>query len=113
MISKGTFYTVLNGIAQFVKAISSLIINKVIIVLLGSPALLFVGNLKSVFTILQQISGAGVYEGAVKYLSGEYKNRQTFILQSCLSLMLVGFFISTDCSLFYSIRPNLESFTAR
>jgi PST family polysaccharide transporter len=67
----------------------------VIVVLLGSPALLFVGNLKSVFTILQQISGAGVYEGAVKYLSGEYKNRQTFILQSCLSLMLVGFFIST------------------
>jgi len=95
MISKGTFYTVLNGIAQFVKAISSLIINKVIVVLLGSPALLLVGNLKSVFTILQQISGAGVYEGAVKYLSGEYKNRQTFILQACLSLMLVGFFIST------------------
>ena len=95
MISKGTFYTVLNGIAQFVKAISSLIINKVIVVLLGSPALLFVGNLKSVFTILQQISGAGVYEGAVKYLSGEYKNRQTFILQACLSLMLLGFFIST------------------
>ena len=95
MISKGTFYTVLNGIAQFVKAISSLIINKVIVVLLGSPALLLVGNLKSVFTILQQISGAGVYEGAVKYLSGEFKNRQTFILQSCLSLMLVGFFIST------------------
>ena len=95
MISKGTFYTVLNGIAQFVKAISSLIINKVIVVLLGSPALLFVGNLKSVFTILQQISGAGIYEGAVKYLSGEYKDRQTFILQACLTLMLVGFFIST------------------
>lgn len=95
MISKGTFYTVLNGIAQFVKAISSLIINKVIVVLLGSPALLFVGNLKSVFTILQQISGAGVYEGAVKYLSGEHKDRQTFILQACLSLMLVGLFIST------------------
>jgi PST family polysaccharide transporter len=94
MISKGTFYTVLNGIAQFVKAISSLIINKVIVVFLGSPALLFVGNLKSVFTILQQISGAGVYEGAVKYLSGEYKNRQTFILQACLTLMLLGFFIS-------------------
>ena len=85
MISKGTFYTVLNGIAQFVKAISSLIINKVIVVFLGSPALLFVGNLKSVFTILQQISGAGVYEGAVKYLSGEYKDRHTFILQACLS----------------------------
>jgi len=95
MISKGTFYTVLNGIAQLIKAISSLVVNKVIVVLLGSPALLFVGNLKSVFTILQQISGAGIYEGAVKYLSGEYKDRQTFILQACLSLMLVGFFIST------------------
>jgi PST family polysaccharide transporter len=94
MISKGTFYTVLNGIAQFVKAISSLIINKVIVVFLGSPALLFAGNLKSVFTILQQISGAGVYEGAVKYLSGEYKDRHTFILQACLSLMLLGFFLS-------------------
>ena len=41
-----------------------------------------VGNLKSVLTILQQISGAGIYEGAVKYLSEEYKNRQTFILQA-------------------------------
>lgn len=95
MISKGTFYTFLNGIAQFVKAISSLVVNKMIVVFLGSSALLFVGNLKSVFTVLQQISGAGIYEGAVKYLSGEYKDRQTFILQACLSLMLVGFFIST------------------
>ena len=95
MISNGTFYTVLNGFAQFVKAISSLIINKLIVVVLGSPALLLVGNLKSVFTILQQISGAGVYEGAVRYLSVEFKDRQTFILQACLSLMLVGFFIST------------------
>ena len=56
--------------------------------------MLFVGNLKSVLTILQQISGAGVYEGVVKYLSGEYKDRQRFILQACLSLMLVGLFIS-------------------
>jgi PST family polysaccharide transporter len=95
MISRGSLYTVLNGIAQLVKAMSSLVINKMIVVFLGSPALLFVGNLKSVFTILQQISGAGIYEGAVKYLSGEYKNRQAFILQACLSLMLVGFFIST------------------
>jgi PST family polysaccharide transporter len=95
MISRGSLYTVLNGISQLVKAMSSLVINKMIVVFLGSPALLFVGNLKSVFTILQQISGAGIYEGAVKYLSGEYKNRQAFILQTCLSLMLVGFFIST------------------
>jgi PST family polysaccharide transporter len=94
MISKGTFYTVLNGIAQLIKAITSLVVNKVIVVLLGSTALLFVGNLKSIFTILQQISGAGVYEGAVKYLSGEYKNRKAFILQACLSLMLFGFLIS-------------------
>ena len=95
MISRGTLYTVLNGIAQLVKAMSSLVVNKMIVVFLGSSALLFVGNLKSVFTILQQISGAGIYEGAVKYLSGEYKSRQAFILQACLSLMLVGFFIST------------------
>ena len=95
MISKGTLYTVLNGIAQLIKAITSLVVNKVIVVLLGSSALLFVGNLKSVFTILQQISGAGVYEGAVKYLSGEYKNRKTFILQACLSLMIFGFLVST------------------
>ena len=95
MISKGTFYTFLNGIAQLIKAITSLVVNKVIVVLLGSSALLFVGNLKSVFTILQQISGAGVYEGAVKYLSGEYKNRKTFILQACLSLMIFGFLVST------------------
>ena len=95
MISRGTLYTVLNGIAQLVKAMSSLVVNKMIVVFLGSSALLFVGNLKSVFTILQQISGAGIYEGAVKYLSGEYKSRQAFILQACLSLMLIGFFIST------------------
>ena len=95
MISKGTLYTVLNGIAQLIKAITSLVVNKVIVVLLGSSALLFVGNLKNVFTILQQISGAGVYEGAVKYLSGEYKNRKTFILQACLSLMIFGFLVST------------------
>jgi PST family polysaccharide transporter len=95
MISRGTLYTFLNGIAQLVKAMSSLVVNKMIVVFLGSSALLFVGNLKSVFTILQQISGAGVYEGAVKYLTGEYKDRQAFILQACLSLMLIGFFIST------------------
>ena len=58
---------------QLIKAITSLVVNKVIVVLLGSDALLFVGNLKSVFTILQQISGAGVYEGAVKYLSENIK----------------------------------------
>ena len=62
MISRGTLYTVLNGIAQLVKAMSSLVVNKMIVVFLGSSALLFVGNLKSVFTILQQISGAGIYE---------------------------------------------------
>ena len=39
--------------------------------------------------------GRVIYEGAVKYLSGEYKSRQAFILQACLSLMLIGFFIST------------------
>ena len=105
MISKGTFYTVLNGIVQFVKAISSLIISKVIVVLLDSPALLFVGNLKSVLTILQQISGAGIYEGAVKYLTAEYKDRPTIILQASLSLMLIGFLISI--ALYFAFSDQL------
>ena len=69
MISKGSLYTVLNGVAQLVKAISTLIINKVVVITLGPSALLFVGNLKSVLSILQQISGAGIYEGAVKSVS--------------------------------------------
>ena len=94
MISKGSLYTVLNGVAQLVKAISTLVINKVVVITLGSSALLFVGNLKSVLSILQQISGAGIYEGAVKYITGEYKDRSTFILQASLSLMLIGFLIS-------------------
>ena len=94
MISKGSLYTVLNGVAQLVKAISTLVINKVVVITLGSSALLFVGNLKSVLSILQQISGAGIYEGAVKYITGEYKDRTTFILQASLSLMLIGFLIS-------------------
>ena len=105
MISKGTFYTVLNGIVQFVKAISSLIISKVIVVLLDSPALLFVGNLKSVLTILQQISGAGIYEGAVKYLTAEYKDRPTIILQASLSLMLIGLLISI--TLYFAFSDQL------
>ena len=87
MISKGSLYTVLNGVAQLVKAISTLVINKVVVITLGSSALLFVGNLKSVLSILQQISGAGIYEGAVKYITGEYKDRTTFILQASLSLL--------------------------
>ena len=94
MISKGSLYTVLNGVAQLVKAISTLVINKVVVVFLGPSALLFVGNLKSVLSILQQISGAGIYEGAVNYITGEYNDRPTFILQASLSLMLIGFLIS-------------------
>ena len=94
MISKGSLYTVLNGVAQLVKAISTLFINKVVVISLGPSALLFVGNLKSVLSILQQISGAGIYEGAVKYITGKHKTRPTFILQACLSLMLIGLLIS-------------------
>ena len=94
MISKGSLYTALNGVAQLVKAISTLVINKVVVITLGSSALLFVGNLKSVLSILQQISGAGIYEGAVNYITGEYNDRPTFILQASLSLMLIGFLIS-------------------
>ena len=104
MISKGTFYTVLNGIAQFVKAISSLIINKVIVVLLDSPALLFVGNLKSVFIILQQISGAGVYEGAVKYLSGEYKIVKHLFYSHAYHLCSLGLLFPLLFILFYTTK---------
>ena len=105
MISKGSLYTVLNGVAQLVKSISTLIINKVVVVNLGPSALLFVGNLKSVLSILQQISGAGIYEGAVKYITGEYKERPTFILQASLSLMLIGFFISI--ALYFAFSDQL------
>ena len=94
MISKGSLYTVLNGVAQLVKAFSTLVINKVVVITLGPSALLFVGNLKSVLSILQQISGAGIYEGAVKYITGECKDRPTFIMQASLSLMLIGLLIS-------------------
>ena len=94
MISKGSLYTVLNGFAQLVKAISIIVINKVIVITIGPSALLFVGNLKSVLSIFQQFSGAGIYEGAVKYITGEYKDRPTLILQTSFSLMLIGFLIS-------------------
>ncbi|MDC3079629.1 polysaccharide biosynthesis C-terminal domain-containing protein, partial [Flavobacteriaceae bacterium] len=105
MISKGTLYTVLNGVAQLIKAISTLVINKVVVIYLGPSALLFVGNLKSVLSILQQISGAGIYEGAVKYLTGEYKDRPTIILQASLSLMLVGLLISI--ALYFTFSDQL------
>ena len=106
MISKGSLYTVLNGVAQLVKAISTLVINKVVVISLGSSALLFVGNLKSVLSILQQICGAGIYEGAVKYITGEYKGRPTFILQASLSLMLIGFLISIALYFVFSDQLN-------
>ena len=105
MISKGSLYTFLNGVAHLAKAISTLVINKVVVIYLGSSALLFVGNLKSVLSILQQISGAGIYEGAVKYITGEYKDRPTFILQASLSLMLIGFFISI--ALYFAFSDQL------
>ena len=105
MISKGSLYTVLNGVAQLVNAISTLIINKVVVITLGPSALLFVGNLKSVLSILQQISGAGIYEGAVKYITGEYKDRPTFILQASLSLMLIGLLISV--ALYFTFSDHL------
>ena len=105
MISKGSLYTVLNSFAQLVKAISTLVINKVVVIYLGPSALLFVGNLKSVLSILQQISGAGIYEGAVKYITGEYKDRPTFILQASLSLMLIGLLISV--ALYFTFSDHL------
>ena len=106
MISKGLLHTVLNGVAQLVKAISTLLINKVVVISLGSSALLFAGNIKNVLSILQQISGAGIYEGAVKYITGEYKDRPTFILQASLSLMLIGFIISIALYFVFSDKLN-------
>ncbi len=105
MISKGSLYTVLNGVAQLVKAISTLVINKVVVIYLGSSALLFVGNLKSVLSILQQISGAGIYEGAVKYLTGDYKDFPTIILQASLSLMLIG--LLTSIAIYFAFSDQL------
>ena len=106
MISKGSLYTVLNGVAQLVKAISTLFVNKIAVITLGPSALLFVGNLKSVLSILQQISGAGIYEGAVKYISGEYKDRPGLILQTCLSLMIIGLLISIALYFVFSNQLN-------
>lgn len=94
IFSKGVKYSILNGIVLLLRASSTIIINKLVVVLLGNSGLLFLGNLKNVFSILQQISGAGVYEGIVKYTSGEYKNRVSYVLQAGLSLMLVGFVIA-------------------
>lgn len=94
IFSKGVKYSILNGIVLLVRASSTIIINKFVVVLFGNSGLLFLGNLKNVFSILQQISGAGVYEGIVKYTSGEYKNRVSYVLQAGLSLMLVGFVIA-------------------
>ena len=107
MISKGSLYTVLNGFAQLVKAISIIVINKVIVITIGPSALLFVGNLKSVLSIFQQFSGAGIYEGAVKYITGEYKDRPTLILQTSFSLMLIGFLISVV--LYFAFSDQLYS----
>ena len=89
MISKGSLYTVLNSFAQLVKAISTLVINKVVVIYLGPSALLFVGNLKSVLSILQQISGAGIYEGAKVF--NRRVDRPTIILQASLSPCLLAF----------------------
>ncbi|MGB1992982.1 MAG: polysaccharide biosynthesis C-terminal domain-containing protein, partial [Flavobacteriaceae bacterium] len=60
---------------------------------------------KSVLSILQQISGAGIYEGTVKYITGEYKDRPTFILQASLSLMLIGILISI--ALYFAFSDQL------
>lgn len=95
IFSKGVKYSILNGIVLLVRASSTIIINKLVVVFLGNSGLLFLGNLKNVFSILQQISGAGVYEGIVKYTSGEYKNRVSYVLQAGLSLMFVGFVTAT------------------
>ena len=92
--SQGLGYSILNGVVLLLRAFSAIIINKLVVVFLGGSGLLFLGNLKNIFSILQQISGAGVYEGIVKYTSGEYKNRASYVLQAGLSLMLVGLVVA-------------------
>ena len=91
IFSRGFTYAVLNGLVLFVRACSALIINKLVVVTLGSSGLLLLGNLKNIVSILQQISGAGVYEGIVKYTADTSKSRVSHVLQSGLTLMLVGF----------------------
>ena len=91
IFSRGFTYAVLNGLVLFVRACSALIINKLVVVTLGSSGLLLLGNLKNIVSILQQISGAGVYEGIVKYTADTSKSRMSHVLQSGLTLMLVGF----------------------
>lgn len=90
IFSKGVTYSILNGIVLLARASSTIVINKLVVIILGNSGLLFLGNLKNVFSILQQISGAGVYEGIVKYTTGENKNRVSYVLHAGLSLMLVG-----------------------
>ncbi len=94
IFSKGIKYTFLNGFVILIRAFSTVIINKLTVLFLGTSGLLFLGNLKNIYSILQQISGAGVYEGIVKYTSGEYKNRISYVLQSGFLLMLIGLAIA-------------------
>ena len=78
---------------------------------IGSISLTFCWKLKSVLSIFQQFSGAGICEGAVKYITGEYKDRPTLILQTSFSLMLIGFLISVVLYFAFSINyitPAIE-----
>jgi PST family polysaccharide transporter len=102
IFSRGLGYSVLNGVVILVRAISAVIVNKLVVVCLGPSGLLFLGNLKNIYTILQQICGAGVYEGIVKYTSGEYRNRVSQVLQAGFSLMIIGLVIAALLFGFFS-----------
>ena len=102
IFSRGLGYSVLNGGVILVRAISAVIVNKLVVLFLGPSGLLFLGNLKNIYTILQQICGAGVYEGIVKYTSGEYRNRVSQVLQAGFSLMIIGLVIAALLFGFFS-----------
>ena len=102
IFSRDLGYSILNGGVILVRAISAVIVNKLVVVFLGPSGLLFLGNLKNIYTILQQICGAGVYEGIVKYTSGEYRNRVSQVLQAGFLLMLLGLVISALLFGFFS-----------
>lgn len=102
IFSRDLGYSILNGGVILVRAISAIIVNKLVVVFLGPSGLLFLGNLKNIYTILQQICGAGVYEGIVKYTSGEYRNRVSQVLQAGFLLMLLGLVIAALLFGFFS-----------
>ena len=102
IFSRGLRYSILNGGVILFRAISAVVVNKLVVVFLGPSGLVFFGNLKNIYNILEQISCAGVYEGIVKYISGEHKKRTAQVLQSGFLLMLIGLVFALLLYTFFS-----------